>query len=361
MPNNQRNAPLPRIVEILVFPDTQLLDVAGPLQVFVSANAWALQAGQPAPYEVRVVARTRTVMTNSGLALLAAPLSRATAPLDTLIVSGGSGVEAARRDAVLLRWIAQRARRARRVVSICTGAFLLAASGLLRGRRAVTHWRDCGELARRFPDTVVETDPIFVRDGPVWTSAGVTAGIDLALSLVEADVGHAIAMAVARDLVVFLKRPGGQAQFSEVLTLQTRDDVFGRLHAWVTEHLSADLSVPALADRAAMSVRTFVRRYRAATGRSPARAVELLRVEEAQRLLSSTGLSVKRVAQRCGFGSEETMRQTFRRLLAVAPSEFRARFMAGARELAGGAMRPASGRLPPSVRGRPHRGGALSS
>ena len=172
----------------------------------------------------------------------------------------------------------------------------------------------------------MENDPIYLRDGSLWTSAGVTAGIDLSLALVEEDVGHDIAMAVARDLVVFLRRPGGQAQFSQVLALQAADDTFARLHAWLAEHLAEDLSVPMLAARVRMSERTFVRRYRAATGRTPGRAVERLRVEAAQRLLLSSGLPIKRVAQRCGFGSEETMRQSFKRQLAIAPRDFRLRF-----------------------------------
>jgi transcriptional regulator GlxA family with amidase domain len=316
------------VVEILAFPDAQVLDVAGPLQVFASANTWALNAGLDAPYEVRVVAQTSPVITNSGLALVVAPLPHSNARLDTLVIAGGSGVRQALKDAALLRWISQRSRRARRVVSICTGAFLLAAAGLLKGRRAVTHWSACDELARHNPSTHVEADPIYVHDGSVWTSAGVTSGIDLSLALVEEDVGHGIAMAIARDLVVFLKRPGGQAQFSQVLALQAGDDAFGRLHAWMAEHLSSDLSVPALADRASMSVRTFVRRYGAATGQSPARAVERLRVEAAQRMLAGSGMTIKRVAQRCGFGTEETMRQSFQRLLAIAPREFRSRFAA---------------------------------
>jgi transcriptional regulator GlxA family with amidase domain len=313
-------------VEILAFTGAQLLDVAGPLQVFASANEWALQAGGSAPYQIRVVARRSPILTNSGLALLAQPLPRPGTRLDTLVVSGGSGVQQALEDAALLRWLAQRASRARRIVSICTGAFLLGAAGLLKGRQAVTHWRACNELARRNPSTHVETNPIYVRDGSIWTSAGVTAGIDLSLALVEQDIGHGIAMAVARDLVVFLKRPGGQAQFSNVLALQSHADTFDRLHAWMAEHLSGDLSVPALADRAAMSVRTFVRRYRAATGQSPARAVERLRVEAAQRLLAGSDLSIKRVAQRCGFGTEETLRQSFQRKFAIAPRDFRSRF-----------------------------------
>lgn len=328
MPDPQSITPLPRSIEILAFRDVQVLDVTGPLQVFASANSWALEQQIAAPYSVRVIARTSPVVTNSGLAVLAAPLPRSNTNLDTLVVAGGSGVQQALEDAALVRWITQRAARARRVVSICTGAFLLAAAGLLNGRRATTHWRACEELARSSPRTHVDANPIYVCDGSVWTSAGVTSGIDLSLALIEEDLGHRMAMAVARDLVVFLKRPGGQAQFSTALELQASNDTFAPLHAWMAEHLSADLSVPILASRASMSVRTFVRRYRAATGQSPARAVEGLRIEAAQRLLVSSSVPIKRVAHRCGFGTEETMRQCFQRRLATSPKDFRARFAA---------------------------------
>ncbi|HAR26758.1 MAG TPA: AraC family transcriptional regulator, partial [Bradyrhizobium sp.] len=207
-----------------------------------------------------------------------------------------------------------------------TGAFLLAASGALDGRRAVTHWGFWEELAARFPDVRVESDPIFVRDGTFWTSAGVTSGIDLALALVEDDLGRAAALAVARYLVVFLKRPGGQAQFSEILSLQTADDRFSALHDWISSHLADDLSLPTLANQAGMSERSFSRHYAEATGLTPARAIERLRVEGARHLLSETRLPIKRIAQRCGFGSEETMRRSFLRLLATTPQDYRARF-----------------------------------
>ena len=220
----------------------------------------------------------------------------------------------------------ERATQARRVASVCTGAFLLAAAGVLDGRRAATHWMYCAKLAQRFPAVRVEPDPIFVCDGPVWTSAGVTAGIDLALALVEEDLGRAVALAVARYLVVFLKRPGGQAQFSAALSLQAADDKFGALHEWITGHLGDDLSLSILADHAGMSERSFSRRYAEAAGQTPARAIERLRIDAARRLLSDSRLPVKRIAQRCGFGSEETMRRSFQRLLAVTPQDYRARF-----------------------------------
>ena len=189
-----------------------------------------------------------------------------------------------------------------------------------------THWSHCAELARRFPAVRVEPDPIFVRDGPAWTSAGVTAGIDLALALVEQDLGRALALAVARHLVVFLKRPGGQAQFSATLALQGEEDRFDALHGWIGAHLSEDLSLPVLAGEAGMSERSFSRHYAEATGHTPARVVERLRVEAARHLLSDSRQPVKRIAQCCGFGSEETMRRSFLRLLAATPQDYRARF-----------------------------------
>ncbi|KVS16686.1 GlxA family transcriptional regulator [Burkholderia multivorans] len=318
----------PRPILILAFPRAQLLDVSGPLQVFASVNELALERGRPAPYVPRIVAADAgPVETSSGVAVVADSLRSAARGIDTLIVAGGKGVHAALRDARLVRWVRRQADRARRVASVCTGAFLLAEAGLLDGRRAVTHWTRCDELAARYPNVRVEADPIFIREGALWTSAGVTAGIDLALALVEEDLGRAVALDVARELVVFLKRPGGQAQFSAMLSMQRTDDRFGELHAWIAEHLSADLSVPALAERARMSERSFVRHYRASTGRTPARAVEQIRVEAAQRLLGETGWPVKRIAARCGFGSEETLRRSFVRVLGVSPQEYRERFV----------------------------------
>jgi transcriptional regulator GlxA family with amidase domain len=330
MPRHPRFTPRPvRVVELLAFPLVQLLDVTGPLQVFASANDAVLGAGGRPPYALQVVARSGMQVTASaGLKLSAAPLPLASAPVDTLIVAGGEGVEAAIADPVIIEWLQARAKRARRVASVCTGAFLLAASGLLNERRAATHWSYCAELARRFPNVRVESDPIFVRDGSVWSSAGVTAGIDLALALVEEDLGPAVALAVARYLVVFMKRPGGQAQFSTALSLQAADDEFGALHEWINTHLADDLPLPVLADRAGMSERSFSRHYAEATGLTPARAIERLRVEAARRLLSDSGLPVKRISQRCGFGSEETMRRSFLRLLAATPQEYRSRFRA---------------------------------
>lgn len=318
----------PRRVEILVFPQAQLLDVAGPLQVLATANELAIEAGLPPPYEPHVIARQPgSIASSAGLVLMTEPLPSMRHGLNTLLVAGGHGVYTAAKDRGLVLWIARRSGQAARVASVCTGAFLLAEAGLLDGRRVTTHWRRCAELARNYPALHVERDPIFVRDGDVWTSAGVTAGIDLTLAFVEADVGRAAALAVARHLVVFAKRPGGQAQFSAGLALATDPD-FDTLHDWMTNNLRHDLSVPHLAARVGMSERSFARRYRAATGTTPSRAVERLRVEAAREALATSRRPVKDIAWRCGFGSEETMRRSFLRVLSVAPRDYRLRFAA---------------------------------
>ena len=331
MPNTPRFAPdAPPGIEILAFSDVQLLDVAGPLQVFASATDLAGHAGRRAPYAARVIASHGGFVTSSaGLGLAADDLPDPDAPLDTLIVAGGSGIYALAEDRRIVDWVRARSRAARRVASVCSGAFLLGAAGLLDGRRVATHWSRCAELARRYPDAKVEADPIFIRDGRLWTSAGITAGIDLALAMVEADLGRTAALEIARQLVVFLKRPGGQAQFSTALSIQGDDARFDALHGWMVDHLGADLSVPALAREVGLSERSFIRHYRQATSRTPARAVEQLRVEAAQRMLGDRAVSIKRVAQRCGFGSEETMRRSFVRLLKTTPQDFRARFALG--------------------------------
>ncbi|MEZ5834089.1 MAG: helix-turn-helix domain-containing protein, partial [Dongiaceae bacterium] len=280
-------------------------------------------------YEPVAVADGPQAMSSAGLGLATRPLPRPNQTLDTLIVAGGWGVHDACGDQKLVAWVQARARSARRVASVCSGAFLLASAGLLDGRRAATHWGRCREFAERFPKVRLEPDPIFVQDGNVWTSAGVTAGIDLALALVEADHGRALALAVARQLVVFLKRPGGQAQFSATLALQHGGARFEGLHAWIADNLLGDLSVAALASASGMSERSFVRHYRQATGVTPARAVERIRVEAARRTLE-LGQPVKRVAARCGFGSEETMRRSFLRLVGTSPQAYRERFASGA-------------------------------
>jgi len=316
-----------RIIHVLAFDNAQVLDVTGPLQVFASTNDLARQRGLPLPYAASVIAaQTTPVMTSAGLALLAEPLPAADTPCDTLVIAGGWGVYGAAEDAELVAWVKQKAQHTRRMASVCTGAFLLAARGLLDGCRVATHWTRCEELARKYPLLTVESNPIFIQQGAVWTSAGVTAGIDLCLALVEEDLGRAVALEVARHLVVFLKRPGGQSQFSAALSLQKGDTRFADLHAWIAENLSLDLNIPTLAAQAGMSERSFVRHYRAETGQTPARAVELIRVDAARRQLADSTASVKRIAVQCGFGCEETLRRSFLRALDVTPQAYRERF-----------------------------------
>lgn len=322
---------MPKIIHVLAFANVQVLDVTGPLQVFASANDLARQQGLPLPYAVNVIAaQAEPVMTSAGLALVAEPLPGAETPCDTLVIAGGWGVYGAAEDPQLVAWVRQKATQSRRMASVCTGAFLLAASGLLDGCRVATHWTRCEELARKYPRLQVEANPIFIQQGSLWTSAGVTAGIDLCLALVEQDLGRAVALDVARHLVVFLKRPGGQAQFSVTLSLQKGGSRFSELHAWMAEHLHLDLSIPTLAAACGMSERSFVRHYRADTGQTPARAVELLRVETARRQLADSAVAIKRIAAQCGFGSEETMRRSFIRALSITPQLYRERFSAPA-------------------------------
>ncbi|QLG92498.1 DJ-1/PfpI family protein [Pseudomonas yamanorum] len=320
---------MPKIIHVLAFPNVQVLDVTGPLQVFASANDLARQQGLPVPYAIHVIAsQVEPVMTSAGLALVAEPLPAADAPCDTLVIAGGWGVYGAADDPALVDWVRCKAAHSRRVTSVCTGAFLLAASGLLDGCRVVTHWTRCEELASKYPKLTVEANPIFIQQGSLWTSAGVTAGIDLCLALVEQDLGRATALEVARHLVVFLKRPGGQSQFSVTLSLQKGGSRFAELHAWIAEHLSLDLNISTLAAQVGMSERSFVRHYRAETGQTPARAVELIRVETACQQLADSAASIKRVAVHCGFGCEETMRRSFLRALSVTPQAYRERFSA---------------------------------
>ncbi|MEM8744824.1 MAG: GlxA family transcriptional regulator [Pseudomonadota bacterium] len=323
-PPNQ-NGPIP--VEIVVFDNGNLLDIAGPLQVLTSCNELLEHRGAEPAYQSSVISATPgLVRTSSGLEVAAGALPDADTPLDTLVVCGGHGVHRAIENSTLVEWVSARASTARRVASVCTGAFLLAAAGLLEGRRAVTHWAHCDELAAAHPEVSVEADPIFIEDGKVWTSAGVTSGIDLMLALVERDLGRSLALAVARQIVVYLKRPGGQAQFSAELELQDRTDRFDRLHTWAKDNLDGDLSVANLASFSGLSERSFNRRYKEATGVTPARAVERMRLEAAQRYLCGSDFSVKEIARRCGFGTEETMRRSFIRQVGTAPSEFRRRF-----------------------------------
>ena len=322
----------PRLIVIVVYPGVQSLDVTGPLEVFTGAQQLIEAAGGPERgYEVRVLsADGRPLRTSSGLGVIPdGRLARSATTIDTVIVAGGPGHAQAVRDRALVSWIARSSTRARRTASVCTGAFLLAAAGLLDGRRATTHWASARALQLAHPAVRVDPEPIFVRDGPIWTSAGVTAGMDLALALVEEDLDRDVALTIARHLVLFLRRPGNQSQFSATLAAQQAGrEPLREVQRAVLEDVAGDHSVEAMAARAHMSPRHFARAFRAETGVTPARHVERVRLEAARRRLEDTSEPIAAVAAVCGFGTAETMRRAFLRTLHVGPSEYRRRFQA---------------------------------
>jgi transcriptional regulator GlxA family with amidase domain len=306
-------------VLILAYDGAQPIDIAGPLQALATANE---EVGRDA-YRVRVAGlRGAALHLAGGLRVLVEKPPRR---IDTLLVPGGPGVHAARRDPSQVAAVRRLAQRARRVCSVCTGAFLLAEAGLLEDRKAVTHWRSCARLADEYPNIRVLADPIWVRDGQIWTSAGVTAGIDLTLALIEEDLGAPVALQVARRLVVYMRRPGGQAQHSAPLALQSAD-AFGPLMDWILANLHKTLTVEQLADRSGMAARSFHRHFLARTRMTPAKAVERLRLDQARTLIETTKLSLGTIAARVGFGSEERLRRSFYRALRVAPNQYRQRF-----------------------------------
>ncbi len=313
-----------RRVVVVVFDRFQSLDALGPIEVFDHANGSLRQRA----YQLDVAAPDAgPVAASSGVTLAVEhALADIVGPIDTLVVAGGLGVYPALRDPAVVAHIRRLAGAARRVTSVCTGAYLLAEAGLLAGHRVTTHWMSCADLQERYPDLDVDPEPIFIREGNLATSAGVTAGMDLALHLVEEDHGHALALEVARSLVLFLRRPGTQAQLSAVLAHQaTASAPLRELQQWVVEHLDEDLTVARLAARAHQSPRTFARRFRDDVGTTPARWVEGLRLEEARRLLETTTEPVDQVARRCGL-QPEAIRRLFHRNLGVGPSEYRRRF-----------------------------------
>lgn len=332
---NARLAP-PRLVVVLAFDGVVLLDISGPLEAFAIAgaprveNPYAVAPYDAAPaYHIRVASiRGGAIRTSTGLGVVTEPLDALEGEaIDTLLVPGGGQGDDPAAPPDLVAWVARRAPCVRRTCAVCIGAFLLAAAGLLDGRRATTHWIAAPLLAERYPGVRVEPDALYLRDGAIWTSAGVTAGIDLVLALIEEDLGHRVAMATARQLVVFLKRPGGQSQYSAPLAAQAAEGgTFADLHAWMADRLAGDLRIARLAAQAGMSPRTFARAYVAAVGRTPAKAVEDMRLEAGCQALASTDLPLKRIAHRAGFGDEQNLRRVFQRRLGVGPLEYRARF-----------------------------------
>ncbi len=321
----------PREVLIVVYPGVQSLDLTGPLEVF--SGAQLLLDLDPHDdrrgYRLSVLSSDGApLQTSSGLTITPhAALKEAPAEIDTLILAGGYGCIAAAEDAALIEWLRHAAARARRTASVCTGAFLLAHAGLLDGRRATTHWASASELARRYPAVDVDPEPIFLRDGDIWTSAGVTAGMDLALALVEEDLDRELALTLARHLVLFLRRPGNQSQFSATLAAQEpHREPLREAQRYAVENPAADLSVEAMAERAHLSPRHFARSFRAEVGVTPARYIEHVRLEAARRRLEDTSEPIGAIAASCGFGTPETMRRVFLRALGVGPAEYRRRF-----------------------------------
>ncbi len=315
----------PRSVVMLVYPGVMAMDVVGPLEAFASANYIARRA----LYDVTVAATDITpVETSLGMRIMPSiAFEDIERPIDTLLVSGGFGQAEARRDPRLIRWLRANGPRARRCGSICTGAFVLAAAGLLDGKCATTHWVLVDELRRRYPQVTVEVDRIFVRDGNVYTSAGVTTGIDLALAMIEEDHGRTLALRVARALVAYLKRPAGQAQVSNHLLAQFSASPSVRLaQEWALENLTADLSVRALAAHAGMSERNFRRAFTEETGEAPREFIERIRVDAARAMFEEAQLSVQIVAARCGFETLDKLRRAFVRRLGVTPHDYRQRF-----------------------------------
>ncbi|MDG9715955.1 GlxA family transcriptional regulator [Streptomyces sp. DH24] len=310
-----------RTVLFLLFDDVQSLDVTGPLEVFAGA-----EKGVPGTYRIRTASLDGgPVRTSGGLTLVPDQTFAEADDPHTLVVPGGQGTRDP--DPRLTDWLRERGPRATRLVSVCTGAILLARAGLLDGRRATTHWAYSGKLARDHPAIDVDPDPVYVRDGSVSTSAGVTAGIDLALALVEEDLGREAALTIARHLVVFLRRPGNQAQFSAQLAAQTAQrEPLREVQQWITEHPDADLSIDALAARARLSPRHFARAFQAETGMTPGRYVDRVRLEHARRLLEDTADGVEEISRAAGYGTPEAMRRAFVRTLGTAPAEYRRRF-----------------------------------
>lgn len=323
------STPRPRSVVFVVYPNVKLLDLVGPLQVF---NDALNSNGKPAYSPVVASIDGAPVQTDTCIPLECEPLRKwQRRSIDTLILVGGVGVFDAIKNRKLIDQVTRLSTRANRTASVCNGAFILATCGLLNKHRATTHWESTDKLASLFPDIKIEPDSIYVNDGPIWSSAGVTAGIDMALAMVGEDLGKSASLDLARSLVTYLIRPGGQSQFSQPLQLQASHSTerFDDLHSWVLSNLDKDLSVAVLAEKVNMSPRHFSREYSLQTGRPPGKAIAMIRVEAARRLLEDTNLSISAVARRCGFGDDERMRRAFVRVLKVPPSHFRKVFRQG--------------------------------
>jgi transcriptional regulator GlxA family with amidase domain len=330
--NKEQVRPRTRRLLFIAGPGTEILDLVGPLQVFARAAEMFSKRnpGSLPIYSVEVITTSSrtSVMTNCGLRITAhKTFRRVRGKIDTLLIAGGSAIENGEINIEAVRWLRKIAPRVRRIGSVCTGAMLLARAGLLDGRQATTHWNWCALLAKRCPRANVDPNPIFIRDGNVYTSAGVTAGMDLALALVEEDHGSQLALQVARNLVLYLRRPGGQSQFSAALSLQITDrKPLRELESWVLDNLNKPLTVPVLAERVAMSPRNFARVFAKEMKTTPAKFVERLRVEAARRRLEESQNSMETIAGECGFGNVNSMRNVFQRTLKIPPGHYRRHF-----------------------------------
>jgi transcriptional regulator GlxA family with amidase domain len=323
-----------RHVVIVAFEGLQPIDAVGPHEVFAGAGRAAAALGRAGGYQVTLASPGgTTVRAESGLVLATGPLPQETERIDTLLLAGGPGAEAAARDEAVLDFIRRTAPRCRRVATVCSGAFLGAAAGLFEGRRVTTHWARARDLAAQYPAITVDADPIYIHDGKYWSSAGVTAGIDISLALVQEDLGVDVAQTVARWLVMFLHRPGGQTQFaSPVWVPRAERSTIRAVQTLVEAAPAGDHRLPALAAAAAMSVRHFTRVFTAEVGETPSRFVERTRLEAARRELEETSDTLDVVAERTGLGSAETLRRVFQRHLGVAPDAYRRRFRASPNE-----------------------------
>jgi len=309
---------LPAQIAFLIFENFQLLDAAGPIAAFEIAGRY-----RPGAYALTTLAKSHGVVASSSGASMSALDMRSAHALDTLVIAGGDGTRQAFRDRELLDFLRQAAAKARRIASVCSGAFLLAEAGLLDGKRATTHWGRTSDFAGRYPQVRLEPDRIFIRDGAIWTSAGITAGIDLALALIAEDLGEGVARQTAQQLVVYRRRPGGQSQFSALLEMERPDGRFASLIAWARERLAEPLNVERLAAKAAMSPRNFARRFHEETGHTPARAIERLRVECAREKIEASPEPIDRIAAATGFGDAERMRRAFLRAFGQPPQALR--------------------------------------
>lgn len=310
---------MPRTIAFLIFDNFQLLDVAGPLSAF----EMPIRGTSPAPYQLRVIARQAGPVRSSSGATLTAEAMADVRGIDTLVVAGGAGMREAGTDPELIAYVKRQSKRVRRLCSVCSGAYLLASSGVLAGRLATTHWRRSAHFARMFPDVRLEPDRIFIRDGHIWTSGGITAGIDLALALIGEDLGEEVAKRVAQVLVVYHRRPGGQSQFSALADLGAGGGRFAGLLAWVRENVSQRLTVDDLADRCQMSPRTFARVFTRETGVTPAKSIERLRLEVARTRVESGEAPIEAIAEDVGFRDPERMRRAFLRAFGQPPQALR--------------------------------------